>query len=622
MIVNEIRSFEIEEQHDVMQEVVPWEDLLNCCHTARAFVNPARARLYHTALVDISDNVAFLDLPEDIQEEAGAYYESAVLTSKEQLLEATLALNPHLATYVREIKISYSRDVYPSILLPSLALINLFRACPHIHIFTLYGDLRDNEVDALARVFDVCRPALKHVNLGEATFSTSRERATIFAAVSRLPTLQQLILGIGHDPTTAPAPPSPPQAAITSAILDYDIRTDANVTNLILHSCRSTLSHLRIQNNISITPDSVLPNLSDLSHLTKLEWMFFHGWENEDEPADFESIRLLHSLEQLVHLPLTHINIINSEGGPYAAGIEHLVDDLSFLPPTLKYLRIPLPFPDILIKLLVDDRYIDLKEIELDEEYDENAAAWTPTFEFDPDYNIVQEVVPWDDLLNCCATAKAFVDPARARIYHTVPAPPVISTHPPEAALTSVVLDYNFRTDGNLTDRIITASESTLRHLRIHNDSILTEISALPDLSRLQQLTKLEWSYGYDWDETLVHENRRILESLEQMLHLPLTSLSIINVITEDGYVVEGIEHLVDELSFLPPTLKYLRIPLPFPEVLINVLMDDRFVALKEIELDETFGVNAGAWTPVAIERVKEACAHRGLQLECEGVVI
>ncbi|KAL8291883.1 hypothetical protein RQP46_002141 [Phenoliferia psychrophenolica] len=65
--------------------------------------------------------------------------EAQLLAATEQRLEATLVLNPHLATYVRRLEVHYLDRPCPALLTPSLSITHLFRACPLIHSFTLHN---------------------------------------------------------------------------------------------------------------------------------------------------------------------------------------------------------------------------------------------------------------------------------------------------------------------------------------------------------------------------------------------------------------------------------------------------------------------------------------------------
>lgn len=194
--------------YEINEGEVPWDDLQACSLASKAFLGPARARLYFTAFVEVETNRAYQRLSERRRRDETK--EHTILTSTEQLLETTLALNPHLAKYVREIHISLGARPCPALMIPNLALAHLLRVCPLVKSLTVTqpGPVKrlgshlyivlDVEVEAIANVLLACHPALSRVDLHAVTFETTAGRVAFYNAVAQIPSLRRLYLGSCH----------------------------------------------------------------------------------------------------------------------------------------------------------------------------------------------------------------------------------------------------------------------------------------------------------------------------------------------------------------------------------------------------------------------------------------
>mgnify|MGYP001593351726 CR=1 FL=1 len=360
----------------------PWSDLLACSLTSQAFLGPARARLYHTALVEVETSPAYARLVNPNR--AIWHPERELLISMEQALEATVTLNPHLAAYVREIHITFGDRACPALLIPTLAMSHLLRTCPLVHTLTLgsegaaetptghFNAILDVESEALAAVLMACRPTLSTVDLFVANFESSAGKFALVNAVIQLPSLRSLRLGRQLFPGTGPGlPMQETRAALDSLVLYQEIGTDDQLLAALTSSSRASLRSLTIYQYsplfTSPTP-ALLPDLSTLTSLAALGWSFHY----EHDPG---SSATRESLSQLRSLPLTSLRLSNRSDTAEAGD---LVDDLSFLPPILRRVEIPLPQPDTLARIIMDDRYVDLTDYTLHSADDARADAWTP----------------------------------------------------------------------------------------------------------------------------------------------------------------------------------------------------------------------------------------------------
>ncbi|KAL8291733.1 hypothetical protein RQP46_001991 [Phenoliferia psychrophenolica] len=344
---------------------VPFEDLTACCLSSKALLGPARARLYRTAFITVRMSESYSHAQRHWTDD-----ESSRVASKEQRLESTLIFNPHLATLVREVVITYGRRPCSAELVPTLALANVLRACPLVRTLTVWVSgpiiyhpdvipttsiLNDAEAEALARAIATCRPALQRAELRDVVCETTVGRIWLYNALVQIPTLQHLWLPSAARRRTSGVLVERGPAELRTLGVDYIPKRDIPLFNNIFKApVGSNLRDLAFHQSCDIREEaSELPGgIRRLTKLTKLEWRFSPPTDTHPSTSDAEGSALVLkvSFYDIQHLPLTDFSLINLNR--FGAGNEDLVDELDYLPSTLERLHIPLPPPDILADLL------------------------------------------------------------------------------------------------------------------------------------------------------------------------------------------------------------------------------------------------------------------------------
>lgn len=305
--------------------------LARCCLVAKAFLVPARARLYGRCKVTVSAR-------------AGA----------EAPQVAVIVGRPHLASLVRKA------------VLESFAI----QPRPHtafLHVRSLLGSatrLTELEVTnyspfnlgVLAHFVMAARPVLARL-----TLATSGADANIISELLRSqPTLKRLTLRLPH--VFQPAGPPPTFALSALELATRGGHAAGPTFDFVTASSSETLQSLSLaldsHTGISLVPFAALHTLS-LDHRS----YYAH-------PLDFSSLPTL-----LLPLSLRNFTLHSRDSTPSSPSL------FSSLPPTLISLRLPLPSPSAVIAFLNDSNQCpSLERLSL---HYSMQRSWTPTEQVD-----------------------------------------------------------------------------------------------------------------------------------------------------------------------------------------------------------------------------------------------